>query len=341
MRPFPIVEYPLPVDDPAVPEGLGTIPTRQDVLFGSRLDVKSIGAFHRWLEFHPGNQKFQLSAKMNGGTPLYRSYFKDLPPVFVHALVDAIMEPVIAGGGRILYQDYRTGDWLHTDDGFTYEILQKSLYVGFEGPLYQVHKELQLLLGDARFGYKRETSMDRNSIGLLNTFESRLFDRFVHTGTTQTRTQEEVKSRFRVSSSAVIDKVILLTPRRSWNGRSSSIIPKTDNFVAGEDVFVSFGMRKYPASILNVDDKAQTVDLAIYGMDIQELGYIIMTANQSSIEKSQGVYEGSRVWANYKKTGEYFSGTITRLLPLAYADIVYDDGSFEARVPPEMYNLLI
>jgi hypothetical protein len=347
MRPFPPVESTWGAD-PAVPRGSITLPNRRDVLFGRRLDAKTIGAYNRWLEFHPGNQLFLSSAEANGGGSIYRSYSKDLPPVFLRALIDAVMEPILSRGGRILYQDYRTGDWLYPDSEFRDEIVQKALFVGHEGSLYELLKEYQFVLGDARFGYSRETSMARTSLGFLNSFESKLFGRFVLDHPVAEKKPIRSSPGFRIVAVAALRTVTPIASKfyapKDWMARWTTKPLVEATYTVGEEVvyFPTSQHRRdairFLATVAYVDDKEETVDIAIYGRDVHELHATVKTVPWSSVKKLPVLHAGSPVWAEYDGGGEYFPGTISYIKPTGEADIIYDDGDFEAGVPQDGYS---
>jgi len=348
MRPFPPVQVAL-VHDPAVPDGRVTLPTRQDVLFGGRLDAKTIGAYNRWLEFHPGNQKLRNSATANGGPSLYRSYYKGLPPVFARALLDTVMEPIVQEGGRILHQDYRDGDWLHAEQEVTDATIQKALYVGLEGPMYELHQELHFMLGDARFGSSRETSMARTSLGFLGDLERKLFSRFVLTNTTEGENKPGesagLGSSLSVRTFATLQATEPLTEAlhqtRDWMGRWTSIKLKKNIFTVGEEVYFSApgspNSITFPATVAHVDEVEETVDVAVYSAGVMELGEAMLTIPWSSVRKAKALYEDSEVWGDFENNGEYFSGTIATMRPTGEVDIEYDDGEFESWVPMDRY----
>ena len=343
MRPFAPVTTTWAAD-PSVPLGPSTLPNRRDVLFGGRLDAKTIGAYNRWLEFHPGNKLFQMAAEANGGASLYRSYFKSLPPIFARAYIDAIMEPILLTGGRILLQDYRTGVWLDPEPKFRDSMIQKALFVGREGPLFELHKEYHFVLGNARFGYLRETSMARTSLAFLYALESKLFGRFVRH--TSTKVPEPVSSR-RPFKTFSLPKLLSAKPvgatlhdvSRDWIGRWTSSSLDQATFTVGEEVCLSFSSGFFIATVAYVDEEEETMDLAIYSNEI-ELHGTFKTVPWSAVKKFE-LYEGLPVSADYMDRGEYFRGRIRFIRPTGEVDIDYDDGDFEARVSPDRYIMTI
>ena len=68
MRPFPFYDDVWRGDDNSmVVSGVTTLPSRFDVLAGSRLNARSIGAYQQWLDYHPGNRLFNEFVRAYGG----------------------------------------------------------------------------------------------------------------------------------------------------------------------------------------------------------------------------------------------------------------------------------
>ena len=82
-----------------------TFPERTDVLIGTRLHSPFLGAYANYMDYHPGNVVYNTAIRQ--ATNCHRSY-KLLPPVFqaqAQSLVQSKMR------GRMLQQDWQTGDW--------------------------------------------------------------------------------------------------------------------------------------------------------------------------------------------------------------------------------------
>ena len=196
MRPFPVAEF---IDnDPGVQGGLTTLPRRSDVLIGTRFDTKSIGAYRKWLDYHPGNRIFDEFVDSYGGKfyhsllynnvnsninnsslPLSSSSSSSLLPVSLTEQLSATALHMIQEqhSGRFLMQDYRTGDWkiLDSDEVKTY--VRTRLFIGGDGTVWAALKEeTNMLLDQYRFGLKRKTrSMSWNSQLFLADLSKYLF----------------------------------------------------------------------------------------------------------------------------------------------------------------------
>jgi hypothetical protein len=194
MRPFPVAEF---IDnDPGVQGGLTTLPRRSDVLIGTRFDTKSIGAYRKWLDYHPGNRIFDEFVDSYGGkfyhsllhnnensninnSSLPSSSSSSLLPVSLTEQLSATALHMIEKqhSGRFLMQDYRTGDWkiLNSDEVKTY--VRTRLFIGGDDTVWAALKEeTDILLDQYRFGLKRKTrSMSWNSQLFLADLSKYLF----------------------------------------------------------------------------------------------------------------------------------------------------------------------
>lgn len=346
MRPFPPLQSTL-TDDPSISMGPSTLPNRRDVLFGGRLDARTIGAYNRWLEFHPGNQEFLEGVSTMGGASLYRSYAKDLPPAFRQAIVDATMEPILSKGGRFLQQDYRTGDWLYMRPGERNAKVQQALYVGVEGPLYELRKELDFLIGDARFGFSRETGMTKQLLLFLYDLDRKLFGRLgdnaiaVNSAHSRPATKTTTISFFRLTP---IQSLAGSLPKtRDWIARWTSKPLANPDFIVGEELMYKFtkvrtGLTlRARATLLKIHGNGGLLDLAFYGDNINRHG-VVKTVPRTAVEKVPPLHEGSLVWAKSEGRGDWFPGRIALMGPDGYADIEFDDGDYEESIPRDWYN---
>jgi fumarate reductase subunit C len=345
MRPFPPVQTTL-FNDPSVSKGPTTFPDRRDVLFGGRLDARTIGAYNRWLEFHPGNKEFLKGVSAMGGASLYRSYVRDLPPVFQQAVEDATMEPILSKGGRFLQQDYRTGDWLSMRAEETHSKIQQALYVGVEGPLYELRKELDFVIGDARFGFSRETAMAKKSLVFLNDLDRKLLGRFADNAIASSSRQDKAATNVMTTSWFKLEQVQplveSLSTSRDWISRWTAKPLKIYGFIIGEELMYKYtkvnGLKlRAKTTLMKIHGNGGLLDLAFYGDNVYKHG-VVKTVSRFSVEKVPHLYEGSPVWANQDDQGEWFPGTISLIGPDGDAEIQFADGDYEAEVPRDRYN---
>jgi hypothetical protein len=249
MRPFPVAEF---IDnDPGVQGDLTTLPRRLDVLIGTRFDTKSIGAYLKWLDYHPGNRIFDEFVDFYGGkfyhsllhknknsnsgihvdvknSSLPSSSSSSLLPVSLTEKISAAALYMIEKqhSGRFLMQDYRTGDWkiLNSDEVKTY--VQTRLFIGGDDTVWAALKEeTDLLLDQYRFGSKRKTrSMSWNSQLFLADLSKYLF-----TPTASFPSQKEtmaITAEKKTMTTTTRVRILPSSPRLSSTFHPQSNLPK-------------------------------------------------------------------------------------------------------------------
>lgn len=168
MRPFPtnpVYRY----YDPGVLGSKTTLPRRSDVLIGTRLSTKAIGAYKTWIEYHPGNRVFDQFVERYGGTKgFYQSLLpqhgdnqttSELPSGLSDRLVDSAFDMITKhhGGGRFVMQDYRSGNWMVLSEAESRDYIQRSLMIGNKdsNTMAAIQDEIDMLLDRQRFGVPR------------------------------------------------------------------------------------------------------------------------------------------------------------------------------------------
>ena len=328
MRPFPPLDKTLQVD-PAVSKGPSTFPNRRDVLFAGRLDARTIGAYNRWFEFHPANKKF-------------------LQGVFQRAVMDAVMEPILIIGGRFLQQDYRTGDWLEMLDEERDAMVHTALFVGTKGPLFELRKEYNFILGDARFGYSRETAMAKVSLGFLRDLDVKLFRRTLNQPNNLHKANQAKTSKafklFKLETIASMKESI--QNDRNWISRWTVKHSVDKEFVVGEEVIYKYKSPELrtiflSATVVRIHEGGDLLDIAFYDDDMNYHGLyaqgLSAPVSREDVEKLVPPKAGSRVLANYKGQGEWFPGKVVDIKPNGWADIVYSDDDYEEDVSRRRY----
>jgi hypothetical protein len=86
------------IEDDTVPSGPTTLPTRLDILVGTRFDSMILGAYDRWLDYHPGNAEFIVNLQ----------HCSRMPISLEKQCIDNIFT---TKKGRVLEQDWTDGDW--------------------------------------------------------------------------------------------------------------------------------------------------------------------------------------------------------------------------------------
>jgi hypothetical protein len=107
----------------------------------------------------------------------------------------------------------------------------------------------------------------------------------------------------------------------------------------GEVVYRTEQPRSYPATVVGISAYYR-YDIALYGETADNLGTVKRNVpHHQLIAKRVPAIEGMPVHADYLEQGEWFPGRITRIRPNGNADIVFDDGDFEADVDRSNYSL--
>mmetsp|Transcript_16308 Transcript_16308/g.37734 ORF Transcript_16308/g.37734 Transcript_16308/m.37734 type:complete len:1075 (-) Transcript_16308:287-3511(-) len=189
MRPFPTK----PIyrdDDPGVLGEHSTLPRRSDVLIGTRMNTKAIGAYSTWFEYHPGNRVFDQFVERYGGTKgVYHSFLpqnrhnqtsSQLPTGLAERLVASAFDMITKhhGGGRFVMQDYRSGDWMILSEAESHDYIRKRLFIGGKtaNALGAIRDELNVLIDHQRFGSPRNSiSMSWNSQLFLHDLSKEIF----------------------------------------------------------------------------------------------------------------------------------------------------------------------
>jgi hypothetical protein len=339
MRPFPPVETTWR-DDPAVSNGPTTESFRQDVLVGTRLDSRTIGAYSRWMDFHPGNSDL-LDYISDFGGPLYRSYEKGLPATFHQTLVDAAIQIIMKKHGRFLEQDYRTGDWRLMSYEEAQEYVRLGLFTGRKSLLAALKEEIDFLVGDYRFVLLRGTTMSQISQSFLQSMEKKLF------GTMSSSTASNATLAPKTTGFATPRPFLPQVPKRTEEG-SVLLVPKSEYWTMlpeeelpeialfGEVVYRTG--RAYPATVVGISD--YRYDIALYGETADSLGTVKWNVPHQFIAKRVPATEDAPARADYFEEGEWFSGRITRIRPNGNADILFIDGDFEEGVHRSNYALV-
>jgi len=86
---------------------LTTVPEKMDILFSHRFDSKHIGYYRNFLNYHPGNVKFNTDIALQSAT--FNSY-SQISNSFRHRLVKNILDNINQTGARFLYQN-DFGEW--------------------------------------------------------------------------------------------------------------------------------------------------------------------------------------------------------------------------------------
>lgn len=339
MRPFPPSTTVWPAD-PSISKGSTTVPWRYDVLVGTRLDAKTIGAYSRWMDFHPGNAEL-LQYVADVGGPLYRSYERGLPRTFKDHLIDGAFQVINEKGGRFLQQDYRTGDWRTMTEKESLEYVRLVLFEGRKSLLAALREEVNFSLLEYRFGTLRGTTLSWQSQTNLRKLKSRLFDgpeEIAPLVPSKQVLQLRRPSLSNVDATVGSNEDILSRSSGSKRWTTFRDEPAKKFKLHDELLFRGAEGGMFRVTVVGFAEDNEHVYVSFYGED----GYYhgtVRPLHHSLLVKRIRPEEGAFVFGNYLKNGEWFPGRITRVRPDATVDILYDDGDFEERVESGSYQV--
>jgi hypothetical protein len=352
MRPFPPLQQAW-LRDPFVSKGLTTMPFRHDVLVGTRLNSETLGAYARWMDYHPGNRVFRDYISTVGGQ-LYRSYEQGLPPIFHQHVLHQAVNVIERTGGRFLEQDYRTGDWRHMTKSETRAFVRLMLMTGTRGIQANIRRQIDFLLGKYRFGMlQRTTNLSRISQSVLHHFKTTLFGTELETELSS----KLVPKRFTLWLPSMQKFHLPTVPRMierhqpmvasnlRWHSFDDDDDDTLDDVLyVGKEVALPRGNSGYSfsATIMDIDENGR-LNVAVYGEKASP-NKIHYTVKPESLLKHTLPTQGGRVQGTLIEgeldEEEWFFGTIRRVCPDGAVDIDFDDGDFWWGVPPARYILV-
>jgi hypothetical protein len=344
MRPFPYYEDVWRRDDDEmVVSGSTTLPSRFDVLVGTRLNARSIGAYRYWLDYHPGNQLFNEYIDKYGGRR-FRSIYKgeSLPATMAGEVIEAGKNIITKRRrARFLGQDYRTGDWREMNDSESRMYIQMRLFVGSRDTLLGTLKEeIDYLFDEYRHGVKRKAlSMSWRSQLFLTDLAKRLF-------TAWPGRVEEKKEDGKKSSNVFRLYHIPAAPHHySANERDKRGIRSFLNgksypaFQFGQEVEVVHaegGYQVYGGTVTEVSKYGGGYDVAFYGDHVEKISSIKYNLQRELIITRGPMKEGARIITRQNK--EWNSARILYVSPDGYVDVEFMlDGKVRENIPPWRY----
>lgn len=315
------------MEDLSLSTGPTTLPEKEDVLIGSRFDSYFLGAYDRWLDYHPGNAAFRLAIAHYA--PFVKS-FVGLPDIFLETLTDSILETT---RGRFLEQDWRNGQWRRLTESDTKKHVGLVLNLASKDFLRALHKCISLQLAHYRFDAPvRHTILGYKSRDNLLTWRKLLFesaDKNIAAMPLVPRQPEfKVKSIVQIIPQRQIPTVEPYTyQHHRW--RHPPLPPAS--LITGETVAV------------NYDGKGQWFRGSIGGLDGEtcqvnyEDGETQGQVSMDIIRRYRPLEEGALVTADYGESGVLYPGLVKKVMPSGNVDILYDDGSLKRNVPSSQW----
>ena len=325
-------------EDPFITQGATTFPSRFDVLVDTRYHSETLGAYARWPEFHPGN-KLLRNHILSYPKGMYRSYEDGLPPIFSEWVINQTISTVSDSHGRFLQQDYRTGDWRLMSSSEIQSFLRLDLISHESNWLLQLKRNIDFFFAKYRYGASRGTVLSKHMQFSLAHLSKLLLGGFP--GAKLSESRPKTSSLWSISSKlttlpANIGYVPLAKRCERWRTFPESKSTLGALYV-GQDVLVQTNDAKPAlAAIYNLSNE-HMVDVAYHGTPSYKYGAYGKGISTSSIVPVASPVEGSKVHADFRETGQWFSGTIVRVHPSGCVDISFDDGDFESHVPRSRY----
>jgi hypothetical protein len=337
MRAFP-VDNEIDLEDASISTGPLALPERDDVLVGSRFDARFLGAFDRWLDYHPGNKLFRTLVSTNA------EYYKDyssLAPVFREEILRTVESQTTLRGGRFLSQDYQFGLWNVMSNVQVHEYTRQSLLAASSAVLADLNQEIAYMLADYRFGLKRGTVLARISQEtLLHWRNDVLFSQSVQPPPVPWSLATSLPSIFTVKSPLVTATttnaqspvVPLCLNHKRWTN-----IPNLDRkFDIGDLIMVHDEQEEewFRGSIIRFDSSDNR-----YMVSYEDGGTDNVHADELHplVRLEQDV---TRVRVEFER-GEWYPGTVSYIHPNRKIDVEYDDGDFNENVPYWKYQVLV
>lgn len=307
------------IKDADTSNGLTTMPTRNDVLVGSRFDAPYLGAYSRWLDYHPGNVEFQNQILK----------CKNIPSVLDVACLDNI---ITSQKGRLLEQDWTNGDWrimtqleIHQ---YTYMALTKARNYMIE----KMVNSLAILIAHNRFDIT-DSCMSRGMRKRLNDLKRRIFDIILSSSEEALRTNASIKE------SPGLDQVFLKRIPNLYDKSSPQTTSMSNNLrwvsLPSEDLSLQVGDRVY----VNYNNEGVWFRGVI--LKIRKNGSLDIfyddEERQTKIPSNLAVRDVP-LEENMKILFEKGTGIVKRVAPDGFVDIITNDGKFVTDVNPTKFG---
>jgi Phytanoyl-CoA dioxygenase (PhyH) len=322
-RPFP----PAPTSNCATT----TVPTRSDVLGGTRYDADFLGSYNAWLDHHPGNVIYQEAIQ---------SFLGSKASIDDHTMqwqIDHVRRVVQekTQGGRFLRQDWRTGDWclLTQRDEIDNTIGSDLRAAQFGGAL---RTWLNRRIAVHRFGPERATALAQQSHQWLAQLRQRLWGWHREGRPRRDSIKTTPKPPLRVSSmiSAMPSAKIPRVPAADDLAVGSLIWFHFDNAEAEEEEDAA----EYwiPGVVLKVHRRTHQQPPR-YDITLDDGAYY-QQVPWEQLEEYHSVQTGDRVQGCFERgLVDCYPGTVEHVYPGADVRILYDDGEVYDHVPATMY----
>jgi len=184
-----------------------TLPQKVDALFAIRYDGENYGSVNRFLDYHPGNQRFKYLVNHFSGK---EQSFSKAPLAVRDRAIDTILGEMKREGRRILVQN-TAGGWLEASAAESHDVTSRELLRAENVVLSVLDTKLALMIAKARYGELRSTVMAQKfTVDLLESLRQRLFatesvHRTGYKSAINARDEHSRKTQFRVGTTATAE----------------------------------------------------------------------------------------------------------------------------------------
>ncbi len=293
---------------------LTTLPTRYDVLIGSRFDTPYLASFNHLLDYHPGNKEL----------------IKAVSAFESHELVLAFMsQPRQGVTPRFLKQDWQTGYWSLVSPRETVDYIRRQLYVKHNPLIARLDEFIKITLASSRFGPRREKAISRRfTTQLVIDLQTKLYrviDSCVNMSqnapvTTKSAKQKEMHVQyFSVIKRPIRSTLSLKTP--------TTLLFRNSN---GSLRFVRQGDRIL-APLFEIGEYAEATLVQVISRELVQVKYAFNDELDMvpiiGIRPYRSFVQGDKVEILDGREGKWLSGKILMMHPMAHASILYIDGT--------------
>jgi hypothetical protein len=299
-----------------------------------------MGAYARWLKYHPGNVAFQSVVLENAN--YYQSYH-GLPKVFQEHILFNVVDRVIERRNRFLKQEPSTGTWMVMSFEEARQHAHLELTTCNRSRLSSLLQAFRSLSANYRFGRFRQTKLSRIAVSFLSQLQTLLL-RTAPESHTNSISQAELQPNCtvmwrHVKPTFALTHNILARPhilRQFSLKKVPSPTGMDSNLRAGDVVICNFDGRSTPlqGSITNAWSDG-LFDVAFSDGDIE------YNLKPSQLSKYVPVDESAPVLVYGHGNDEWRQGVISRVMPNGEIDVVYEDGEKDVRVGSPYYRLCI
>jgi hypothetical protein len=312
--PFPsYIEF---EQDDSISDGPTTLPTYLDFLIGTRFDASYLGAYNRWLDYHPGNVVIRTQVE----------HCSQMPTALESACIEYIHDNK---QGKILQQDWRTGDWRIMSPLDSRRFLQISLKRAQDKSFDHLISDIAMLIAFYRFD-ATPTVLRKTSIKMLQQLQLKLFpvdDNTLHSPVFHAKPRQNLKLN------SFLPKVShISTAVRVSRLRNSHRIPC--RYKVGQFVWVDYQGEGelFKGTITSINELEQTLEVAYLDGDEE------VDVSFDLVIPEGPLIENGHVSMKTMRKGE--KALITRVRPNGWIDVTFQNGISNQNVRPKNYKRL-